>query len=268
MVDYLTLGRDKLLADRTYYVRKDGSNSNTGLTNNAAGAKLTVMGAMDALAQIDFNGYTVNVQIDDGTYSERVIVPATVGQKLTDNLQIKGNATTPSNVIISNTGSFQPALEVLGPARCNVANLRLTAPTNGYCINAAESGVVNMAGGVDFGVAGQFHMYANGGGVINCFNPYTISGGAIAHWAAAFCGHLFATTTINAGGGAIAFTQFAQVYNSGAMQVNGCTFSNVASVTGKRYDATSNGSIQTFGAGASYLPGNAAGTPSTGGVYQ
>ena len=43
------------------------------------------------------------------------------------------------------------------------------------------------------------------------------------------------------------------------------TFSG--SATGKRFEATVNGVIYSSGAGASYLPGNAAGTTATGGQY-
>ena len=47
-------------------------------------------------------------------------------------------------------------------------------------------------------------------------------------------------------------------------RVDGMTFTNGATVTGARYNVDNNGVIFTNGAGASYLPGNAAGTSSNG----
>ena len=44
-------------------------------------------------------------------------------------------------------------------------------------------------------------------------------------------------------------------------------FTFVGSATGARYSVALNGVIQTTGAGASYLPGNSAGSSATGGQY-
>lgn len=55
-------GREKLTGNRTYYVRPDGSNSNTGLVDSAAGAFLTWNAAYIAVAsKIDFAGFTVTI---------------------------------------------------------------------------------------------------------------------------------------------------------------------------------------------------------------
>ena len=45
------------------------------------------------------------------------------------------------------------------------------------------------------------------------------------------------------------------------------TFTNGATVTGTRYSVTNNGVVFTNGGGATYLPGNAAGSSANGGQY-
>lgn len=55
----------------TYYVRKDGDNSNSGLSNNAAGAWLSIGMASTNMS----SGDTVRVQ--SGTYQERIYVTTT-----------------------------------------------------------------------------------------------------------------------------------------------------------------------------------------------
>jgi len=57
---------------------------------------------------------------------------------------------------------------------------------------------------------------------------------------------------------------FANASRNGTLQAIGVTYSG--SATGARYVASGNGVIYT-GGGASYFPGNAAGSTSTGGQY-
>jgi hypothetical protein len=94
---------------------------------------------------------------------------------------------------------------------------------------------------------------------------YTISGGALRHWYSSVfgwihcIGHTVTITGTPAFSGAFAFSYF------GYMNVSGCTFSG--SATGARYYSGANGIINTGGAGASYLPGDTAGSTASGGQY-
>ena len=58
-----------LTANRTYYIRSDGSDSNTGLTNTAGGAFLTVQHCFDVVAGLDSgaSGYNVICQLPAST---------------------------------------------------------------------------------------------------------------------------------------------------------------------------------------------------------
>jgi len=72
--------RERLAADRTYYVRVDGSDSNSGLLNTAGGAFLTIQHALNwARDNIDANYHKVVVQVGPGTYSEALVVGNVIG---------------------------------------------------------------------------------------------------------------------------------------------------------------------------------------------
>jgi hypothetical protein len=63
-------GREQLTAARTYYVRTDGDDGNTGLVNNAGGAFETIQRACNAIStDIDQNGYAITVSIGAGTHA-------------------------------------------------------------------------------------------------------------------------------------------------------------------------------------------------------
>lgn len=63
-------------ADITYYVRTDGSDSNTGLANTAAGAFKTITKAINLIPKMV--NHKVIINIAAGTYSESVIVSGLV----------------------------------------------------------------------------------------------------------------------------------------------------------------------------------------------
>lgn len=65
-------GRTKLTADLEIFVRKDGDDTNDGLTDSAGGAFLTIGAAVKSLMRFDAQGYTVTVTIHEGSYEETV----------------------------------------------------------------------------------------------------------------------------------------------------------------------------------------------------
>lgn len=252
--------REMLAADRVYYVRPDGSDANDGLADSAAGAFQTLQKALDVCARIDFGGHTVTIQLADGTYAAGGVVPVTVGQKLASSLLIRGNEANPQNVVVNATGR---ALDVVNGARCRVLDMELRASV--HCLSAMTGGICEF-GNVRFGPAGQNHIISSQGAAVLSVGNYSIVGGAARH---ILCDRGAsvenANKTITLSGAPHFSTAFAEASLGGTMRLYANTYSGPA--TGVRYNANLNGTIQTFGAGATALPGDAPGATATGGQY-
>jgi hypothetical protein len=251
--------RELLTAARTYYVRTDGNDSNSGLENTAGGAFLTIQKAVDvALNTLDFGGFNVIIQLGDGTYTTGAnIVGPQVGR---GTLTIQGNATTPGNVVISTTNAHGIALD--RGALVSVRDLELRTATSGVAlrVSQAHASVTNVI----FGAAATFHMQAYGG--LLSLNNYTIAGSTPVHLHVSFGGTAYIENkTITLTGTPNFSTSFAYLEMCGVFRAQSVTFSG--SATGIRYYALMNAAIQTLGGGANYLPGNQAGQLSTGGQY-
>jgi hypothetical protein len=109
-------------------------------------------------------------------------------------------------------------------------------------------------------------MQASGGASITGTGSYSISGSATTHWFASAGGSIAVEgVTITLTGTPAYSGAFANISNVGVAFVDSNTFSG--SATGTRYTVAGNGVLYTGGASTTYLPGNAAGSTSTGGQY-
>ena len=90
--------REVLTANRTLYVRTDGSDGNDGSANDAAHAFLTPGAAYSAALKLDLNGFTVTLQLADGAYASGI---AAASPPVGGNIVVSGNPTTPTSVAIS-----------------------------------------------------------------------------------------------------------------------------------------------------------------------
>lgn len=259
--------RERLSAARTYYVRTDGSDSNTGLADSAGGAFLTIQKAIDVVAALDLSIYDVTIQVRSGTFTGAILVDAPfVGA---GSVTLQGDTTTPSNVVLSVAGNV---LTVQNYAVLYVKGFKLTSSAGDqgliYCKDGAT---VHVNGKMEYGAANTFHIYCFLNGSVNITADYTINGNSQGGFIAdrkssiAYAGSITATMsgtpTFAAGAGNhIGSTNVSLVSGLG-----GVTFSGGAS--GKRYNVTTNSVIDTNGGGATYIPGDAAGTTATGGQY-
>jgi hypothetical protein len=258
-------GRELLTANRTYYVRADGSDSNTGLADSAAGAFLTIQKAVDAAAALDLGLYDAIIQIADGTWTAPVSLKSTLGA---GKVILRGNPAAPANVTLSTSAA--DAVKADGVSgHYELDGLKLQTAGSGHGINIASlsPGLLLDFRNMDFGACANFHIVNEAGAKIRATGDYTISGSAAYHCWLAYSGSTFEcvgrtvilTGTPNFSG---AFVRAAYA-TSVAIYAN--AFSGAA--TGKRYDVVGNASVFTNAAGAAALPGNAAGTVASGGQY-
>lgn len=252
--------RDKLTAARTYYVRTDGSDSNDGLTNSAAGAFLTIQKAIDTVGGLDLSTFDVVIQVGSGTFSENVELKALVGAGL---VTLRGDTTTPTNVVISATTTAINADGITG--RWKAEGFDVT--TSGTAGINATNGARLTVGVMNYGTCITGHIVANNYALIILDANYSIDGAAARHAFGQIGGAVRGSSlTVTTTGTLNYSTAYVQAVNLGAIRMDGFTFSG-GTITGKRYDVSGNALIYTNGGGATYFPGNAAGTTATGGQY-
>lgn len=268
---WIRIGRDRLRANRTYYVRTDGNDNNTGLANTSGGAFLTIGKAVSVAVSLDPSTFAITIQLGDGTYSlggSGLTLPSILnGASIT----IQGNTSNAASVTITSTdaGGTIKAFSAVGG--WFLRWFTLTNTNNGHGIYNSRSNIGFER--LVFGSVGTgFHIInADGGSTGNAFNAtyyaYTISGGASGHIYNTGSGSIAtcAVSTITISGTPAFANAFCTTENNAYSNFFSPTFSG--SATGKRYDVKANGVINTNGGGATFLPGNVSGTTATGGQY-
>lgn len=258
--------REKLTAARTYYVRTDGSDSNTGLVDSAGGAFLTWQFAIDTAAGLDSSIYDVTIQWGSETPTKTfslgsgLIAKTMVGS---GSIILVGDETTPGNVVLdqnSNTPTdkdgiiYSDAVNTIYSIRGFTLTSSGTGGTrNGLRLSTSKVTWKNLVFGAGFGT--QVRVLDNGIG--ECIGNYTISAGCAEHWSCAGGMIRGETGTITLTGTPAWTGAFAVSNGGNAFILSGSnTFSGAA--TGTRYTIMRGGII--VGGTETYLPGNAQGT--------
>jgi hypothetical protein len=268
----LSVQRTRCMANLNLYVATTGSDTaNSGLS--AASPFLTLQQAWNTIVNnYDMSGYTATINVANGTYSSGVFCSGTVQGG--GSIAFVGNVATPANVTITTSNAhcfavYSPGITV------NISGFTLT--TSGTVSGVPAIGIlsntgctVQVAGNMTFGtVAGQ-HLFANTGGGIILGSSYSITGGGLNHILGALGGNFNTgsgpyTVTLT---GTPAFSNaFISLTELASAQVLNSVVTWSGAATGTRYSATLNAIIATGGGGASYFPGNAAGSTGTGGQY-
>lgn len=254
--------REVLTANRTYYVRTDGSDSNDGLTNNSGGAFLTFAKAAAVAYALDWGIYQVTVQFGSGSFT---INGALFGPFLSSKvLALLGDTGTPSNVTLTATGN---GCQLKSGAGISISGF--TISPSGFCaFNVLPGGYLSVGTAIVFANSPTFaHVYCVGG-FAEMFSAFTVSASCnavIRADAGGFIDGRAGAITITLTGTPAWTTGFAKTDTTGTILFSGKTFSG--SATGPRYNATGNSVIFTNSGGASYFPGNSAGSTGTGGQY-
>ncbi|WP_324730966.1 hypothetical protein [Pseudomonas paeninsulae] len=255
-------GREVLKADRTYYVRTDGNDSNNGRTNAAGGAFLTIQKAIDVAAALDASIYNVTIQLGlAGTYSGAVL-KAFVGS---GTFEILGDSAALASYVISSA-----ARTIYGTSfgRWKLRGVHVTSTAAGlYALESAGAGsIIDLA---DVGLSGVYGLAAATlGGMIRATSPWSILSGAVIGLSATSQGMIYIRgTTLTLSNSPAFSARFCQAAQQGQVDCIGMTFINAGTVTGKRYELATLGLIFTSAAGETYLPGTVAGFVATGGIY-
>lgn len=262
---WLWYGRERLTADRTYYVRIDGSDSNNGLANTAGGAFLTLQKAVDIVSGLDTNGHIATIQVASGTYSG-VTLKNAVGYSGAGDLVIQGDTSVPTNCWIQMSGTrcfYGDGLNVVW----DIKGFKVTNSA-GQAFYIANGGGVRLSN-INFGLCSSIHMQASQQSTITLMTDYTISAGASYHLEAEYGGMISILNRTATFAGNSAFTSaFAYAANVAFINcVNAVFATGTYSITGKRYNVIGNAVIWVNGASIKFLPGNSDGTTSAGGQY-
>lgn len=250
---------------QTYYVATTGNDANPGTVGSPFA---TLQKAIDTACTFipTTPGLTHTIQLADGTYS-------TTGNRLRptptgEGVVIQGNAGNAAAVVIQTSGTAASGLlyKTTSEGVYTVQNLTLSSGHSSWLVRA-DGGAQIAFSNIRFGQADSAaHIRVGPGAQVTVNGNYSIVGSALAHFEVLGPGQIQgAGRTVTLSGTQHFGTAFALATNCGVIYPTGFTFSGVA--TGKRYQAEANAVINTAGGGASYFPGNVAGTTATGGQY-
>jgi hypothetical protein len=253
--------QEGLTADRTYYVNSTtGDDANDGLAVDSPFA--TVQHAVDTAKRINNNGFNITFQLADGNYGPFTISGVFTGA---GTLFIKGNDLDPTAVVFSSYAPTKYGLvsivveeAVPNPVVIESINFYYTKTALVVGFNSfvsLKNIIVNYSSGI------AFWSY---GGIILVMSTTLTFKGNISLALSASSGLieiLYSTITLDS---VPSFSTFASADLLSSIKILGTTITGTA--TGKRYSASKNSVIYT-GSGATFLPGDVAGTVETGGIY-
>ena len=264
---------EKLTANRTYYVRADGSDANKGLADTSGGAFLTIARAMEETKRIVRNGFTLTVQSQLTVSNEAVNLPRQLGSGVSI---FRGDPVTPTNRLISilsgdsdaiGSGSENWLIDG-GEWTIDGFELRTAGTVFANCIHAKGNAVLTVQN-VNYGACSGYHNYAIMYAQIFLGSGLVISGDALGHKYADVMGHMHGpfTQTVTLTGTPNFSDCFATVWGGGTLEEAAVTYSGAA--TGKRFLATLGGILINWSShNLNYYPGDAPGEISYGGQYE
>lgn len=225
------------------------------------GPFLTLQKAVDVACSLDMGDGYVSIYLQGGTYAGAILKPY-IGKNPP---QIHGHNMYPENVIIN--GNWAHGIEAIDCGVWMVEHLSIQTSGAGDCLNIAGAAAVKF-GNLIFGECAWSHLDVSRKGRATITAGYAITGGTgRAHASVNTGGFLsiagasvylvgtpnFATGWVNSSRGA------------GIIEASVIGFDGTA--TGKRYDLAMNATCWTNNEGATYFPGNVAGTVATGAQY-
>lgn len=254
-------GRETLVADRTYYVRTDGSDTNDGLTNNSGGAFATIQKAVYSAVSIDPQEFFITIQLADGTYNQVVYLPQHYGKNV---IKIQGNTSVLSAVIVNGTGTHTFLVE----GWWQLLHMEIRNATVGFSnIFCQFEGYLNLGAGLVYGTTAgsNAHILAYYGGQVFISGDYRVSGNATQVLLAGFGGFIQMSDYDCIFVGSRTFTYFVAATNYGIIRATAFGWSGTTP-TCTRYIVSGNSVLQPGSTSTSYFPGTVNGSASNGGM--
>ncbi len=252
------------------YVRPDGNDANTGLANTPAGAFQTIAAAIAyGTRAYYFPGGQLTIQLGlPGSYAAPNTIQTGAGSIL-----VQGDVTNQAAYVLTGSGPSAGSSGIFSPTNCTVTvqgvtlqntgtgNGNLFAGNNAVC-NVSYVTFTNAVGGNNFS---SITAINNGTVVVG---PGCIFAGSCGGLLNTNHGTIVLTADLTLQGTPNFSIATAQCSQGGSITRAPTNPNFVGSgATGTRYSASLNGVITTFGGGANYFPGNAAGVLSNGGQY-
>jgi hypothetical protein len=256
--------RKVLTAPLTIYVRTDGNDSNTGLTNTSGGAKRNIQTAINLVARtIDPAQQAVTVQVADGTYNENLYLPPVPGAPTSGGVALTGNLTNPDAVVISGSGSTAGVFALGDANDWLIQGFKIVNPLgagiNGHANSWIRVNKVNIGSCVT-------QVQADHGGTVEIQGPMTLSGNCSWGFFSSTRGYVLVTgIAVTVTGTPTYSAQFTRAESTSLQMWSGGS-SVVGSITGQRYYA-SGGHILSGTGSPTFFPGTVAGVQDNGGTY-
>lgn len=254
-----TLESNIISTATTYYVRTDGNDSNTGLSDDASGAFLTILKAFETVSSKILNAQ-VTIRVRTAPVIQAFKLPRCQGS-ITP--AIYGDTTTPSNCPIATSSSKAIWTDSDG-VFWKIGGFKISNSVGDGIVCFGNS-QIDIDGRMEYGTIAGNAIKATDKGTIRISNDYTISGSQLRHIFARRKSSVIvreeAQTTTTLTGTPAFSTAFCEVTDLSFVRFN-TAFSG--SGTGVRYIVSANSLIQS---GGSTLPGGTAGSTTTGGQY-
>jgi hypothetical protein len=262
-----TFGRLRLTSNLTIFVATTGNDSNNGLTSGTAFATLNKAWQY-IQTSLDLNGFTVTVSVANGAYAPLSATGALVGATLgVGSVIFVGNVGAPGSVTISATNANAIFAGIGVSFTVRGFQVSATGASPFGCGISVTNGAFIAFSSITFAACQSAHISAGGTGQIQSETgaAYSISGNAAIHWNCDDAAMTFNGATVTLTGTPAFSSQFAFCNDNGMIFAPSVTF--LGSATGPRYSAINKGGINTGGGGATYLPGNSAGSATAPGFY-
>jgi hypothetical protein len=249
--------REMLIAPRSYFVDPAmGFDGNAGMSAGVD-AFATIAKAIEVALLVDSGGHDITVHLADGTYGLPQTLAITRGLIGGGQLVVQGNMAAPGTVVIEalecaievsersiilrgitlqNASATSPAVSVKGQGHMMLDHV-IFGTAGGHL--EVDNACLSLEGPCEIAGDAGFHLSLSGGAVFDS-NGHPVSLTGTPDFLDAFC--ICAEASV--------------------ARLSGQSF--VGAATGKQFDLSSNGVINSGGA---VLPGDVAGTAQTGGLH-